>query len=86
MIILEAQGVSGRHAGVALLEASGVGQEAYALGGRERVVELAVRADVEASLELLLVDRLSTPLALGEDAIYLAEAALRLRLRVGAGQ
>ena len=49
-------------------------------------MKLAVWADVEASLELLLVDRLSAPLALGEDAIYLAEAALRLRLRVGAGQ
>jgi hypothetical protein len=71
--------------GVALLEASGVGQEAYALGGRERVVELAVRADIEAGLEFLLVDRLLTPLTLGEDAVYLAEAALCLRLRIGAG-
>jgi hypothetical protein len=48
-------------------------------------VELAVRADVEAGLELLLVDRLLAPLALGEDAVYLAETALRLRIRVGAG-
>jgi hypothetical protein len=48
-------------------------------------VELAVRADVEAVLELLLVDCLPTPFALGEDTVYLAEAALGLRLRVGAG-
>ena len=48
-------------------------------------MELTVRADVEAGLELLIVDRLPTPLTLGEDTVYLAEAALRLRLRIGAG-
>src|SRR5215210_1128486 len=83
-VILEAQRVSGRHPGIALGEAAGIGEQAHALGRRERVVELAVRTDVEAGLELLLVDRLPAPLALGEDAVYGGETALHVRRFAGA--
>src|ERR671921_760112 len=67
LVVLETQGVPGPHAGVALLEASGISQEAYAFGGRERVVELAVRAHVEAGLKVLLVDRLPAPAVSAEE-------------------
>src|SRR5215210_1743663 len=83
-VVLEAQRVSGRHPGIALGEAAGIGEQAHALGRRERVVELAVRTDVEAGLELLLVDRLPAPLALGEDAVYGGETALHVRRFAGA--
>src|SRR5918998_200354 len=78
-VVIEAQRVLGEHAPVALPEAAAVGEEPHALGGGERVVELAVRTDVEAGPEVLLVDWLATPLALSEDRVYRADAALGLR-------
>src|SRR5918998_1125891 len=78
-VVIEAQRVLGEHAPVALPEAAAVGEEPHALGGGERVVELAVRTDVEAGPEVLLVDWLATPLALGEDRVYRADATLGLR-------
>ena len=78
-VIFEAQGVSRYHAGVALFEAAGIGEQAHAIRSRERVVVLTVGADVEAVLEVLLVDRLPASLTLGEDAVNRTKTALRLR-------
>ncbi|HEX6711603.1 MAG TPA: hypothetical protein VF068_14835, partial [Rubrobacter sp.] len=47
-VILEPEEVFGDDARVPLLEAAGVREEPYPLRRRERVVELAVGADVEA--------------------------------------
>src|SRR3712207_628318 len=75
-VALEAERVGRHHVTVVLEEGAGIGEESDALGGGERVVELAVRADVVARPEVLFVDGLPARLALGENAVRRGEAAL----------
>src|SRR5215207_2450623 len=77
-VILEPQEIFGEDAPVSLLETARVGEKPYPLRRRERVVELAVGTDVEAGPEVLLVDGLPALLALGEDGVHRADAALGL--------
>ena len=68
-VALEPQRIPGRHAPVALLETPGVGEKPDPLRRGQGVVELAVGTDVEPGEEVLLVDRLPAPLALGEAGV-----------------